>query len=142
MNIYILKNNINSGEIIDACTTEERATQLKNNLILTGQYKSIAITSLEVNSDTINPLTAVAVEGKVLDGSNATVSVSAINPSSAVTDTLTFAVDGAKIEYTGKVNLTTDEKAMTDADTLLAELKPRIKTYVVSEFSKRLLNDN
>lgn len=77
----------------------------------------------------------------MLDGSNATVAaVSAINPSSAVTDTLTFAVDGAKIEYTGKVNLTTDEKAMVDSETLLAELKPRIKTYVVSEFSKRLLN--
>ena len=50
--------------------------------------------------------------------------------------------DDIEIEYTGKVNLTTDEKAMVDSETLLAELKPRIKTYVVSEFSKRLLNDN
>ena len=130
MDVYILQNEINS-DVIEVCDDETNANQLKDNLLETGQYKAIYITTKTVNSDTIGPLSIVKIQG---DYSRGTLAIYAYNPTTPQADKLEFNVSGDSIVYSGFVNLTTGET--------IEDLKPRIKTWVADEFKIRLENDN
>ena len=130
MNVYILQNEINS-DVIEVCDDETNANQLKDNLLETGQYKAIYITTKTVNSDTIGSLSIVKIQG---DYSRGILAIYAYNPTTPQADKLEFNVSGDSIVYSGFVNLTTGET--------IEDLKARIKTWVADEFKIRLENDN
>ena len=140
-NVYVLKDGV-LNNVISICSDETNAEQLKANLMLTGEYRSISLNPYVLNTDTIAKLAVVNISGKMYDGATTTVKVTASNPSSAVTDNLQFSVVSPDVTFTGQINLTVDEKAITDSQSLLTVLIPRIKTWVDSEFARRLTNDN
>lgn len=140
-NIYILKDGI-TNDILRACDTEANAEQLKANMILTGEYKSISVNPYELYTGTVGKLTVVKVSGKMYNDVPNTLKVEADNPSGVVTDNLRFDVTGETVTYSGQVNLTEEEQAMTDATTLLASVQPRVRTWVAGLFKTRLENDN
>ena len=140
-NVYVLKDGV-SNSVISVCNDETNAGQLKTNLLLTGEYRSISLNPYVLNTDNIAKLAVVNISGKMYDGTTTTVKVTASNPSSVVTNNLQFSVVSSDVTFTGQVNLTVDEQAITDSQELLTALVPRIKTWVDSEFARRLTNDN
>lgn len=137
MTVYVLKNGLNLSEIIEVFDDEANASQMKANLIKTGQYKSIAIDSFELGSDIVNPLEVVKISGYVSNGV-VSLKVKAYNPTAPMTDTLTFNVSNSQITFTGFVNLDVVEQDAED----ITELKTRISAWVLEEFRSRLENDN
>lgn len=137
MTVYILKNGLNLSEIIEVFDDEANASQMKANLIKTGQYKSIAIDSFDVETNTVNPLEVVKISGYVSNGV-VNLKVKAYNPTAPMADTLTFNVSNSQITFTGFVNLDVVEQDAED----IAELKTRISAWVLEEFRSRLENDN
>lgn len=137
MTVYILKNGLNLSEIIDVFDDEANASQMKANLIKTGQYKSIAIDSFDVETNTVNPLEVVKISGYVSNGV-VNLKVKAYNPTAPMADTLTFNVSNSQITFTGFVNLDVVEQDAED----IAELKTRVSAWVLEEFRSRLENDN
>lgn len=137
MTVYILKNGLNLSEIIEVFDDEPNASQMKANLIKTGQYKSIAIDSFDVETNTVNPLEVVKISGYVSNGV-VSLKVKAYNPTAPMADTLTFTVSNSQITFTGFVNLDVVEQDAED----ITELKTRISAWVLEEFRNRLENDN
>ena len=140
-NIYVLKDGTTNA-IISVHDVEANAEQLKANMLLTGEYRSISLNPYVLNTDKINKLAVVNITGRVYDGDATTIKITASNPSGVVTDNLQFAVASSVVTFTGQMNLTADELLITDSATLLATLTPRVKTWVESEFARRLTNDN
>lgn len=137
MTVYVLKNGLNLSEIIEVFDDETNASQMKANFIKTGQYKSIAIDSFDVETNTVNPLEVVKISGYVSNGV-VSLKVKAYNPTAPMADTLTFNVSNSQITFTGFVNLDVVEQDAED----IAELKTRISAWVLQEFRSRLENDN
>ena len=141
MLVYVLKDGVTKN-VIGIYDKETNASQMMNNILLTGEYKNVTIESRELNTDTVATLSVVGITGTLYNGEVTKLVVSAMNPSTTVTNSLSFNVDSSKITFSGEVNLTTDEKSLTTSDALLAVLVPRCKEYVTSQFSVRLMNDN
>ena len=141
MLVYVLKDGVNKN-IIDICDNETNANQLKSNILLTGEYKLVNIEPRTLNTDTVSALSVVSITGTLYNDEVTKLVVSAMNPSTTVTDSLSFNVDSGKITFSGEINLTVNEKALTTSDELLAVLVPRCKQYVTDQFSLRLMNDN
>ena len=139
-NIYVLKDGTTNA-IISVHDVEANAEQLKANMLLTGEYRSISLNPYVLNTDKINKLAVVNITGRVYDGDVTMVKITASNPSGVVTDNLQFAVASSVVTFTGQMNLTADELLITDSATLLATLTPRVKTWVESGFARRLTND-
>lgn len=137
LTVYVLKNGKQQTEIIGLFDDETNATQMKVNLLKTGQYKSIVIDSFELDSDPVSPLEVVKVTGSFVNGV-ASPKITAFNPTTPVADELTFNVSGNQITFTGYVNLDASEQAADDID----ELRARVSSWVVLEFKSRLENDN
>lgn len=136
MYVYLLKNGRN-GKIIEACDQQDNAATLKANLIKTGQYDTIEIEEVEVNTDYIEPLAVVKIRGS-MKPTGPSFDVFAYNPDSVVEDTLIFTVAGNNISFSGFVNLTSGEKQLSDVDAL----KQRIGKWVSDSLAERLMNDN
>ena len=141
MLVYVLKDGTTKN-VIGVYDKETNANQMMNNILLTGEYRSVTIESKELNTDTVSTLSVVGIAGTLYNDEVTKLVVSAMNPSTAVTDSLSFNVDNNKITFSGVMNLTTDEKVLTTSETLLGAFKPRAELLVVSEFKKRLENDN
>lgn len=137
MTVYILKNGKQQTEIIDVFDDEANASQMKANLIKTGQYKSIVIDSFELDSDPVSPLEVVKISGYVSNGV-VNLKVKAYNPTAPMADTLTFNVSNSQITFTGFVNLDVVEQDAED----ITELKTRISAWVLEEFRSRLEDNN
>lgn len=137
MTVYVLKNGLNLSEIIEVFDDEANASQMKANLIKTGQYKSITIDSFDVETNTVNPLEVVKISGYISNGV-VNFKVKAYNPTAPMADTLTFTVSNSQITFTGFVNLDVVEQDAED----ITELKTRISAWVLQEFRSRLENDN
>ena len=137
MTVYILKNGLNLSEIIEVFDDEANASQMKANLIKTGQYKSIAIDSFDVDTDKVNPLEVVKISGYISNGV-VSLKVKAYNPTSPIEDTLIFAVSNSQITFTGFVNLDEVEQDTED----ITELKARISAWVLEEFKVSLEDNN
>ena len=110
---------------------------MKANIIKTGQYKSIAIDSFEVDTDKVSPLEVVKISGYISNGV-VSLKVRAYNPTAPIEDMLIFAVSNSQITFTGFVNLDDVEQDAED----ITELKARISAWVLEEFKSRLENDN
>lgn len=136
MQIWLLKNGRN-GKIIDACDDNTNASTLKANLIKTGEYDTIEIEEVEVNTDYIEPLAVVKIRGS-MKPTGPSFDIFTHNPDSAVEDTLIFNVAGNNISFSGFVNLTSGEKQLSDVDAL----KQRIGKWVSDSLAERLMNDN
>lgn len=141
MLVYVLKDGVTKN-VIGVYDKEANASQMMNNILLTGEYKNVTIESKELNTDTVATLSVVGITGTLYNDEVTKLVVSAMNPSTTVTDSLSFNVDSNKITFSGVMNLTTDEKALVTSETLLGAFKPRAELLVVSEFKKRLENDN
>lgn len=141
MLVYVLKDGVTKN-VIGIYDKETNASQMMNNILLTGEYKNVTIESRELNTDTVATLSVVGITGTLYNDEVTKLTVSAMNPSTTVTDSLSFNVDSNKITFSGVMNLTADEKALTTSETLLGAFKPRAELLVVSEFKKRLENDN
>ena len=137
MTVYILKNGSNLSEIIDVFDDEANASQMKANLIKTGQYKSITIDSFDVETDAVSPLEVVKISGYISNGV-VNLKVKAYNPTAPMSDTLTFTVSNSQITFTGFVNLDVVEQDAED----ITELKTRISAWVLEEFRNRLEDNN
>ena len=137
LTVYILKNGLNLSEIIGVFDDEANASQMKANLIKTGQYRSITIDSFEVDTDKVNPLEVVKISGYISNGV-VSLKVKAHNPTAPIEDTLIFSVSNSQITFTGFVNLDDVEQDAED----ITELKARISAWVLEEFRSRLENDN
>ena len=135
--VYILKNGLNLSEIIEVFDDETNASQMKANLIETGQYRSITIDSFEVDADKVNPLEVVKISGYISNGV-VSLKVRAYNPTAPIEDMLIFTVSNSQITFTGFVNLDDVEQDAED----ITELKARISAWVLEEFKSRLENDN
>lgn len=136
MTLYVLKSNTNA--IIEICDGADNASTLKDNLIKTGEYKTIDIEEFELNTDTILPLEVVKISGTLDSNGSVTMKVNAYNPTATVTDNLKFAVTANSITYTGFANLTSAEQSIGD----LNDITSRLKDWVKEEFKTRLENDN
>lgn len=136
MQIWLLKNGRN-GKIIDACDDNTNASTLKANLIKTGEYDTIEIEEVEVNTDYIEPLAVVKIRGS-MKPTGPSFDIFTHNPDSVVEDTLIFNVAGNNITFNGFVNLTSGEKQLSDVDAL----KQRIGKWVADSLAERLMNDN
>ena len=141
MLVYVLKDGTTKN-VIGVFDNETNANQMMNNILLTGEYRSVTMEPKTLNTDTVSALSVVAISGTLYNNEVTKLTVSAMNPTTTITDNLSFNVDSGKITFSGEVNLTTDEKALTTSDALLAVLVPRCKEYVTSQFSVRLMNDN
>ena len=141
MLVYVLKDGVTKN-VIGIYDKETNASQMMNNILLTGEYKNVTIESKELNTDTVATLSVVGITGTLYNDEVTKLVVSAMNPSTTVTDSLSFNVDSNEITFSGVMNLTADEKALTTSETLLGAFKPRAELLVVSEFKKRLENDN
>ena len=137
MTVYILKNGLNLSEIIEVFDDETNASQMKANLIKTGQYRSITIDSFEVDTDTVNPLEVVKISGYISNGV-VSLKVKAHNPTAPIEDMLIFTVSNSQITFTGFVNLDDVEQDAED----ITELKARISAWVLEEFKARLEDNN
>ena len=137
MTVYILKNGLNLSEIIEVFDDEANASQMKANLIKTGQYRSIAIDSFEVDADKVNPLEVVKISGYISNGV-VSLKVKAYSPTAPIEDMLIFTVSNSQITFTGFVNLDDVEQDAED----ITELKARISTWVLEEFKARLEDNN
>ena len=137
MTIYILKNGLNLSEIIEVFDDETNASQMKANLIKTGQYRSITIDSFEVDTDKVNPLEVVKISGYISNGV-VSLKVKAHNPTAPIEDMLIFTVSNSQITFTGFVNLDDVEQDAED----ITELKARISAWVLDEFKARLEDNN
>ena len=137
MTVYILKNGLNLSEIIEVFDDEANASQMKANLIKTGQYRSITIDSFEVEADTVNPLEVVKISGYISNGV-VSLKAKAYNPTAPVEDMLIFTVSNSQITFTGFVNLDDVEQDAED----ITELKTRISAWVLEEFKSRLEDNN
>ena len=137
MTVYILKNGLNLSEVIEVFDDEANASQMKANLIKTGQYKSIAIDNFEVDTDKVNSLEVVKISGYITNGV-VNLKVKAYNPTAPIEDTLIFAVSNSQITFTGFVNLDDVEQDAED----ITELKARISAWVLDEFKARLEDNN
>ncbi len=118
MLVYVLKDGVTKN-VIGVYDKETNANQLKSNILLTGEYKLVNIETRTLNMDTISALSVVSITGTLYNDEVTKLVVSAMNPSTAVTDSLSFNVDSSKITFSGVMNLTTDEKALTTSETLL-----------------------
>ena len=136
MTLYVLKSNTNA--IIEICDDADNASTLKDNLIKTGEYKTIDIEEFELNTDKILPLEVVKISGTIDSNGSVTMKVNAYNPTATVTDNLKFAVTANSITYTGFANLTSAEQSIGD----LNDITGRLKDWVKEEFKGRLENDN
>lgn len=136
MTLYVLKSNTNV--IIDICDDADNASTLRENLIKTGEYKSIDIEDFELNTDVILPLEVVKVSGTLDSNGAITMKLNAFNPTTTVTDNLTFTVNATNITYVGFANLTSAEQSIGD----LSDIATRLKEWVKDEFKLRLENDN
>lgn len=137
MLVYILKNSINN-QIIDGYDVEADAIAQKDNLLKTGEYRSITIDRIDIQSGAnVQPLSVVRVEGQMTAG-GPVVKVFAYNPTTAVNDKINFTVTARLITFDGYINLTASEQASPDVTALVS----RISAYVESEFSIRIMNDN
>ena len=136
MTLYVLKSNTNA--IIEICDDADNASTLKDNLIKTGEYKTIDIEEFELNTDQILPLEVVKISGTIDSNGSVTMKVNAYNPTATVTDNLKFAVTANSITYTGFANLTSAEQSIGD----LNDITGRLKDWVKEEFKGRLENDN
>lgn len=134
--VYVLKNNANA--IIEICDDANNAAVLKDNLVKTGEYRSINVEEYELNSDTISPLEVLKISGVIDSNGGLTLRVAAYNPSSKEADDLKFTVNASNIQYTGVANLTDAEKSLVDMEAI----QTRIKKWVREEFKERLENDN
>ena len=141
MLVYILKDGTTKN-VIGVFDNETNANQMMNNILLTGEYRSVTMEPKTLNTDTVSALSVVAISGTLYNDEVTKLTVSAMNPSTTVTDNLSFNVDSGKITFSGVMNLITDEKALTTSETLLGAFKPRAELLIVSEFKKRLENDN
>ena len=141
MLVYVLKDGVTKN-VIGVYDKETNANQMMNNILLTGEYRSVTIESKELNTDTVSTLSVVGITGTLYNDEVTKLVVSAMNPSTTVIDSLSFNVDNNKITFSGVMNLTTDEKALTTSETLLGAFNPRAELLIVSEFKKRLMNDN
>ena len=137
MTIYILKNGLNLSEIIEVFDDEANASQMKANLIKTGQYRSIAIDGFEVDTDKVNPLEVVKISGYISNGV-VSLKVKTYNPTAPIEDMLIFTVSNSQITFTGFVNLDDVEQDAED----ITELKARISAWVLEEFKARLEDNN
>ena len=137
MTVYILKNGLNLSEIIGVFDDDANASQMKANLIKTGQYRSIAIDSFEVDTDTVNPLDVVKISGYISNGV-VSLKVKTYNPTAPIEDMLIFTVSNSQITFTGFVNLDAVEQDAED----ITELKARISAWVLEEFKARLEDNN
>lgn len=137
MTVYILKNGLNLSEIIEVFDDEANASQMKENLIKTGQYRSITIDSFEVDTDKVNPLEVVKISGYISNGV-VSLKVKTYNPTAPIEDMLIFTVSNSQITFTGFVNLDDVEQDAED----IAELKARISAWVLEEFKTRLEDNN
>lgn len=137
MTVYILKNGLNLSEIIEVFDDEVNASQMKANLIKTGQYRSITIDSFDVETDKVSPLEVVKISGYISNGV-VSLKVKAYNPTAPIEDMLIFTVSNSQITFTGFVNLDDVEQDAED----ITELKTRISAWVLEEFKARLENDN
>ena len=137
LTVYILKNGLNLSEIIEVFDDETNASQMKENLIKTGQYRSIAIDSFEVDTDKVNPLEVVKVSGYISNGV-VSLKVKAYSPTAPIEDMLIFTVSNSQITFTGFVNLDEVEQDAED----ITELKARISAWVLEEFKARLEDNN
>lgn len=136
MYVYLLKNGRNN-QIISACDDDTNASTLKANLIKTGEYDTITVEEVEVNTDYIEPLAIVKIKGD-MRANGPQFTITAFNPDSVMEDTLIFNVAGNTIMFNGYVNLTEGEKRLSDVEAL----KQRIGKWVSNEMSLRLMNDN
>lgn len=136
MTLYVLKSNTNV--IIEICDDANNASTLKENLIKTGEYKSIDIEDFELNTDVILPLEVVKVSGTLDSNGAITMKLNAFNPTTKVTDNITFTVNDTNITYVGFANLTSAEQSIGDLD----DITTRLKKWVKDEFKLRLENDN
>ena len=137
MTVYILKNGLNLSEIIEVFDDEANASQMKANLIKTGQYRSITIDSFEVDTDKVNPLEVVKISGYISNGV-VSLKVKAYNRIAPIEDMLIFTVSNSQVTFTGFVNLDDVEQDAED----IAELKTRISAWVLEEFKARLEDNN
>lgn len=137
MTVYILKNGLNLSEIIEVFDDEANASQMKANLIKTGQYRSITIDSFEVVTDKVNPLEVVKISGYISNGV-VSLKVKTYNPTAPIEDMLIFTVSNSQITFTGFVNLDEVEQDVED----ITELKTRISAWVLEEFKSRLEDNN
>ena len=137
MTVYILKNGLNLSEIIEVFDDEANASQMKANLIKTGQYRSIAIDSFEVDTDKVSPLDVVKISGYISNGV-VSLKVKTYNPTAPIEDMLIFTVSNSQITFTGFVNLDDVEQDAED----ITELKARISAWVLEEFKARLEDNN
>lgn len=136
MEIYLIRNTVDDS-IVEVCDDEDNANQLKDNLVLTGEYKNMYVDKYPVNSDKILPLEAVKISGDYKKGK---LVIHAYNPVTPVTDKLEFNVDATtgSITFSGFVTLTSAEQTSFDLDAF----RERVKTWVSDEFKLRLENDN
>ena len=141
MLVYVLKDGTTKN-VIGVFDNETNANQMMNNILLTGEYRSVTMEPKTLNTDTVSALSVVAISGTLYNDEVTKLTVSAMNPSTTITDNLSFNVDSGKITFNGVMNLTTDEKALTTSETLLGAFKHRAELLIVSEFKKRLENDN
>ena len=137
LTVYILKNGLNLSEIIEVFDDEANASQMKANLIKTGQYRSITIDSFEVDTDKVNPLEVVKISGYISNGV-VSLKIKAYNPTAPIEDMLIFTVSNSQITFTGFVNLDEVEQDAED----ITGLKTRISAWVLEEFKSRLEDNN
>ena len=137
LTVYILKNGLNLSEIIEVFDDEANASQMKANLIKTGQYRSITIDSFDVETDTVNPLEVVKISGYITNGV-VNLKVKTYNPTAPIEDMLIFTVSNSQITFTGFVNLNEVEQDAED----ITGLKTRISAWVLEEFKSRLEDNN
>ena len=137
LTVYILKNGLNLSEIIEVFDDEANASQMKANLIKTGQYRSITIDSFEVDTDKVNPLEVVKISGYISNGV-VSLKIKAYNPTAPIEDMLIFTVSNSQITFTGFVNLDDVEQDAED----ITGLKTRISAWVLEEFKARLEDNN
>lgn len=141
MLVYVLKDNVTKN-VIGVYDNEDNALQMKDNILLTGEYKQVFMESKELNTETVEELSVVAISGTLYNDEVTKLVVSATNPSTTTADTLSFNVDSGKITFEGLINLTDDEKMLNTPTALLGAFRPRMTEYIVSEFKVRLENDN
>lgn len=138
MNLFVIVDMV-TKKIVAICDNKTNAEQMVINFIKAGQYRLLHIEEMLLNTDTILPLGAVKVRGRLLGGNVVGLAVEALNLSTTVTDSLLFTVnDKQETWFEGVVNLTQDEID----DEFLGTFKDRVSAWVIDEYKVRLENDN